>query len=98
MKRNIINDLVAWKKSAGRKPLVLKGARQVGKTWALMEFGKKHYGDKGYRYHYIDMREAKALHSIFKETFDPASIIKYLQFELKISIDPVHDLLVLDEI
>ncbi|MBP9510613.1 MAG: AAA family ATPase, partial [Fusobacteriaceae bacterium] len=43
MERFILNDLVEWKKSKYRKPLILKGVRQVGKTWILKEFGKKYY-------------------------------------------------------
>ena len=43
LKRNAIKDLIQWKKSAERKPLVLKGARQVGKTWLMKEFGKSYY-------------------------------------------------------
>ena len=43
MKRNAIQDLISWKNDEERKPLVLKGARQVGKTWLMKEFGKNYY-------------------------------------------------------
>lgn len=43
MKRNAIHDLINWKNDEERKPLVLKGARQVGKTWLMKEFGKNYY-------------------------------------------------------
>ena len=43
MKRNAIQELVAWKSSEDRKPMVLKGARQVGKTWLMKEFGQSYY-------------------------------------------------------
>lgn len=43
MKRNAIQELVAWKSSEDRKPMVLKGARQVGKTWLMKEFGQNYY-------------------------------------------------------
>ena len=43
MKRNAIQDLINWKNDEERKPLVLKGARQVGKTWLMKEFGKNYY-------------------------------------------------------
>lgn len=43
MKRNLYKDLIAWKNSKNRKPLILEGARQVGKTWLLTEFGKNEY-------------------------------------------------------
>ena len=81
-----------------RKPLVLKGARQVGKTWALQEFGRNRYVARGGRCHYIDLREQKYLHSIFAETSDPNRIIELLQFRLKVQIDVDQDLVILDEI
>jgi len=48
MKRSISNQLILWKKSVQRKPLILKGVRQVGKTWLLREFGKQHYENTAY--------------------------------------------------
>ena len=48
MERLIMNKLVEWKKKKNRKPLILNGARQVGKTWLLKEFGKLHYEDVAY--------------------------------------------------
>ena len=76
MKRDILYDLFSWSTSPHKKPLVLKGARQVGKTWALLEFGKRYYEEKGYLCHYIDFRSAKELFSIFEETSNPAEIVK----------------------
>jgi len=78
MKRSIQNELLTWKRGSERKPLVLKGARQVGKTWALFEFGKSQYENKKSQFHYIDLRESQEFHSIFRETFDPHKIIKLL--------------------
>jgi predicted AAA+ superfamily ATPase len=43
MKRSIYKEMIAWKNSSGRKPLLLLGARQVGKTWLMQEFGKNEY-------------------------------------------------------
>ena len=48
MKRFILNDLIKWKNSKYRKPLILKGVRQVGKTWILKEFGKLYYENIAY--------------------------------------------------
>ncbi len=48
MERLLIHQLLKWKESTHRKPLVLEGARQVGKTWLLREFGKKHFKDVCY--------------------------------------------------
>lgn len=99
MKRSITGKLLSWKNSASRKPLVLKGTRQVGKTWSIQHFGKQCYTDSGEgKVHYIDLREAGHLHTIFTETFDPRQIIKLLGFQLRQSIDPERDLLILDEI
>jgi len=99
MKRTIINKLLQWKQDISRKkPLVLKGARQVGKTWALQEFGRKYYEEEGYSCHYIDFRESKNIHSIFQETSDPGEIINLLQFQLRTHIATENDLLIFDEI
>ena len=98
MKRSIQKEFAAWKVAPERKPLVLKGTRQVGKTWALHEFGKSQYERQGYKYHYIDLRESREFHSIFAETFDPHRIIQLLEFRLKRKFDTANDLLVLDEI
>jgi predicted AAA+ superfamily ATPase len=98
MERQILNDLISWSQSPSKKPLVLKGARQVGKTWALLEFGKLYYEKKGYTCHYIDFRNSKDLFSIFEETNNPFEIINLLQFRLKTNIDIQKDLLIFDEI
>ncbi|MHC4873121.1 MAG: AAA family ATPase, partial [Planctomycetota bacterium] len=98
MKRSIYHKLEDWKNTKERKPLVLKGARQVGKTWALHAFGKSQYMGQGYNYHYIDLKESRDFHSIFMETFDPAKIVKLLEFRLRKKLDTSNDLLVLDEI
>jgi len=98
MKRNILKQIEAWQCAPGRKPLVLKGARQVGKTWALQAFGRNQYEALGYHCHYIDLRERKDLHSIFAETSDPKQIVELLQFRLRVPIDVDRDLIILDEI
>ena len=99
MKRTILNDLYEWKLSGtSKKPLILKGARQVGKTWALQGFGREYYTDNGYNCHYIDFRKEKRLYSIFQETLDPIEIIKLLEFRLQIKIDIHNDIVIFDEI
>jgi len=94
MERKIIKDLIRWKSLKNRKPLVLKGARQVGKTYILESFGRDHYKE----YHYIDLRENKNIHNIFKETYNPFEIIRQLEFALRIKIDIKKDLMIFDEI
>ena len=94
MERTVTEELKKWKSAPGRKPLVLKGARQVGKTYALEEFGRMHFR----KYHYMDLRGNKKIHSIFKETYDPFEIIRQLEFVQKIQININEDLLIFDEI
>ena len=62
MKRNAIQELVTWKSSEDRKPMVLKGARQVGKTWLMKEFGQNYYDS----YVYFNFDEEDELKSIFE--------------------------------
>lgn len=98
MKREILNQLIAWKDKPQRKPLVLKGARQVGKTYVLEEFGKICFQEKGGTVHYIDLKEEKKLHSAFKETSNPLEILRVIEFKSQKKINPATDLLILDEI
>ena len=67
MKRNAIQELVAWKSSEDRKPMVLKGARQVGKTWLMKEFGQNYYDS----YVYFNFDEEDELKSIFEVNKNP---------------------------
>lgn len=60
MKRNAIQELVAWKSSEDRKPMVLKGARQVGKTWMMKEFGQNYYDS--YVYFNFDEEDRAEIH------------------------------------
>ena len=74
MKRNAIEQLLAWKNSTDRKPLVLKGARQVGKTWLMEEFGRLYYDDT----FYFNFDEEDELQSVFKTNKNPHRIIELL--------------------
>lgn len=67
LKRNAIEDLIKWKSSEERKPMVLKGARQVGKTWLMKEFGKNYYSS----YVYFNFDEEDELKSIFEVNKNP---------------------------
>ena len=71
-----MKKLVEWKDSKTRKPLILKGARQVGKTYILKEFGQKYYD--GIAYFNFDHDED--LYNLFKETKDPKRILEQLAF------------------
>lgn len=78
MERNIMNDLIKWKESKRRKPLVMLGARQVGKTWILEEFGKS-FPDG---YVKINFDKQPELHQFFQTTKDVNRIIQNLSFAL----------------
>ena len=62
MERDKINELIAWKNNPARKPLIVRGARQVGKTWLLKEFGNRYYD----KLIYINFEEATQLQALFQ--------------------------------
>ena len=94
MKRTILKHLLAWKNSTDRKPLILRGARQVGKTYSLQEFGNTAFP----RCHYVNFEKDEQLHALFAKDLSPARIINELQFYLDASIDTGSDLIIFDEI
>ena len=94
MERQIMNKLIEWKKSKYRKPLILKGARQVGKTYILKEFGRKNY--EGVAYFNFDHDED--LFNLFKNTKDPKRIMEQLAFIYGKAIMPEKTLIIFDEI
>ena len=94
MFRSIIEKMVQWKDSKNRKPLVLWGARQTGKTWAMKEFGKTHFEDCVYVSFYNNSRIAK----IFEPDYDVRRILNTLEIELRVKIVPEKTLLIFDEI
>lgn len=74
MKRNLYNHLLEWKKQPERKPLLLQGARQVGKTYLLKEFGNSEYEDCAY----FNFEETPDLNSLFESTLDADTLIESL--------------------
>ena len=94
MQRNTIQDLIAWKNSSDRKPLVLKGARQVGKTWLMKEFGQSCYD----AYVYFNFDEEDALKSIFESNKNPHRIVELLSLIAERKIVPGKTLIIFDEI
>lgn len=94
MKRLAMQDLLNWKSSEDRKPLILKGARQVGKTWLMKEFGKKYYDN----YVYFNFDEEDDLKSIFQTNKNPFRIIELLSMISGEPIKPGNTLIILDEI
>ena len=75
MKRFIAEKLVKWKESKNRKPLILRGARQVGKTFILKEFGEKYYDSVAY----FNFDHDDGLSSLFNNTKDPKRILEQLE-------------------
>ena len=94
MKRFGLDQLIEWKKSENRKPLIIRGARQVGKTWLIKEFGNTFYDQMVY----INFEKNKRIRSVFSEGFEIERIIVSLQAESGIKINQENTLIVFDEI
>lgn len=94
MERRALQDLVKWKDREDRKPLVLKGARQVGKTWLMKEFGKSCYEN----YAYFNFDEEEEIKSIFEVNKNPHRIIELLSLVAGGRILPGRTLIIFDEI
>jgi len=94
MKRKAIENLLSWKKDTDRKPLVLKGARQVGKTWLMKEFGKNYYNN----FVYFNFDEDDELKTIFKANKNPNRIVELLSLISGQKIYPNNTLIIFDEI
>ena len=94
MKRNAIQILINWKASDDRKPMVLKGARQVGKTWLMKEFGRSCYDSAVY----FNFDEEDQLKSIFEANKNPHRIIELLSLIAGEKIVPGETLIIFDEI
>lgn len=94
MKRFAINELVKWKERNRRKPLIVEGARQVGKTWLIKEFGKTYYDEIAY----INFEEKKALQNLFKSDYDIQRILFAVKTATNTKMIAGKTLIVLDEI
>jgi uncharacterized protein len=94
MERELLKSLFLWKNRADRKPLIIRGARQVGKTWLLKEFGKMYYKNIAY----INFETAKSLHRIFESGFEVDKLIMALKIETDTEIIAGETLIILDEI
>lgn len=94
MRRTAMEKLVAWKSSDERKPMVLKGARQVGKTWLMKEFGKNYYKS----FVYFNFDEEDELKSIFETNKNPQRIIELLSMIAGEKIYPEDTLIIFDEV
>lgn len=94
MRRDIYQKLLEWKSSPRRKPLLIKGARQVGKTYILQKFGEQEYSHVAY----LNFEEEPLLDDFFKHNLTPEKIIRNLSLYIKHSIEPAKDLIIFDEI
>ena len=94
MYREKIEKLKKWKESPNRKPLIIRGARQVGKTWLMKEFGKKYYDKCAY----INFDDNSRMNKLFEEDFDLDRIIQGLKIETGVNIEAENTLIILDEI
>ena len=94
MKRDSFDFLLKWKNSEYRKPLILRGARQTGKTWLLKEFGRTAFK----KMVYVNFEETPSLQGLFQTDFDITRIITTLGISANVQIDPQDTLIVLDEI
>lgn len=94
MRRIAIEYLNDWKNKRNRKPLVIRGARQVGKTWLMKEFGQKKYTQTAY----INFESSKFLKNLFSEDYNIERILNAIQIESGVQINPTNTLIILDEI
>ncbi len=94
MKRHQLTKLIEWKNAPSRKPLIIRGARQVGKTWLMQTFGAEHYQQSVY----VNFEKNARMRSIFNDDFDLQRVIIALQAETGKVIDKNNTLLIFDEI
>lgn len=102
MQKNVINDmerfvlqqLIEWRNSNNRKPLILNGARQVGKTWLLREFAKREYKQEAY----VVCRRNELARQLFSQDFDVERILRGLRALTSVDITPHDTLIILDEV
>lgn len=93
MERILMQDLTAWKNSRSRKPLIVYGARQTGKTWLLNEFGRQNYAKVAY----VDLTDSERARHLFDQDFDINRIVSGLAIETGIDINPHDTLVIIDE-
>lgn len=94
MNRYAMEELIEWKNRPNRKPLILKGARQVGKTWLMREFGRLHFKKVAYVSFYNNHR----MKMVFDDDYDIQRILMNINIEAKIEVTPGDTLIILDEI
>lgn len=94
MKRLVMNDLINWKNKKNRKPLILKGARQVGKTWLMKHFGEENFENVAY----VNFDNNTRMKEVFDDDYDIERILMAINIETKEKISPEKTLIIFDEI
>ena len=94
MERIVFQKLIEWKDSTNRKPLILNGARQVGKTWLLEQLGDRYFDKVAY----LVCRKNQALKDVFSQDFETDRILRALRALSGVDITPGDTLIVLDEV
>ncbi|MBR4633301.1 MAG: ATP-binding protein [Elusimicrobia bacterium] len=94
MKRYAIKQLLEWKNNPNKKPLIIEGARQVGKTWLMQEFGKNEYRQVAY----INFENNLQMKMVFDMDLDPKRIIQDIGLNTNLTINPKDTLIIFDEI
>ena len=94
MDRIAMEELISWKKKKNRKPLIIEGARQVGKTWLMKEFGKLYFADTIY----VNFDSNTWLSDLFSSDLDPERLITGLEIYAGRKINPENTLLIFDEV
>ena len=94
MERFVMDKLLEWKKKKNRKPLVIMGARQVGKTWLMREFGKRYYDKVAY----ISFYNNERMKQVFESGYDINRIIAAINIEVGLTVEENNTLIIFDEI
>ena len=94
MKRKLLNNLIEWKNDKNHKPLVLEGARQVGKTWLMKEFGRTQYKKVAY----INFDRNEKMCKVFETDLDTNRLITAIELDVDFKITPEDTLIIFDEI
>jgi predicted AAA+ superfamily ATPase len=94
MKRLLIQEMIVWKNTKNRKPLIIQGARQVGKTWLMKEFGKQEFEQVVY----LNFESSSRLNNLFSADFNIERIIAVIEIETNQKIIAETTLLIFDEI
>jgi predicted AAA+ superfamily ATPase len=94
MERKLMENLIAWKDAANRVPLLIEGARQVGKTWLMKEFGKRFFENVAY----VNMENNAVMEAVFENYTDISQVITAIGAYTRVEINPANTLIILDEV